>query len=58
MTADYATAIRSIEAIPEGSVKVYTLDGRLIREALNGSEAIKSLKKGVYIINNKKVVIK
>ena len=58
VTADYATAIRSIEAIPEGSVKVYTLDGRLIREALNGSEAIKSLKKGVYIINNKKVVVK
>ena len=58
VTADYATAIRSIEAIPEGSVKVYSLDGRLIREALNGSEAIKSLKKGVYIINNKKVVIK
>ena len=58
VTADYATAIRSIEAIPEGSVKVYSLDGRLIREALDGSEAIKSLKKGVYIINNKKVVIK
>ena len=58
VTADYATAIRSIEAIPEGSVKVYSLDGRLIRQALNGSEAIKSLKKGVYIINNKKVVIK
>ena len=53
-----ATAIRSIEAIPEGSVKVYSLDGQLIREALDGSEAIKSLKKGVYIINNKKVVIK
>lgn len=58
VTADYATAIRSIEALPEGSVKVYSLDGRLIREALDGSEAIKSLKKGVYIINNKKVVIK
>lgn len=58
VTADYATAIRSIEAISEGSVKVYSLDGRLIREALDGSEAIKSLKKGVYIINNKKVVIK
>lgn len=58
VTADYATAIRSIEAIPEGSVKVYSLDGRLIREALDGSEAIKSLKKGVYIINHKKVVIK
>ena len=58
VTADYATAIRSIEAPEEGTVKVYSLDGRLIREALDGSEAIKSLKKGVYIINNKKVVIK
>lgn len=58
VTADYATAIRSIEAPEAGSVKVYSLDGRLIRQALNGSEAIKSLKKGVYIINNKKVVIK
>ncbi len=58
VTADYATAIRSIEAPEAGSVKVYSLDGRLIREALNGSEAIKSLKKGVYIINNKKVVVK
>ena len=58
VTADYATAIRSIEAPEAGSVKVYSLDGRLIREALDGSEAIKSLKKGVYIINNKKVVIK
>ena len=58
VTADYATAIRSIEAPEEGTVKVYSLDGRLIREALDGSEAIKSLKKGVYIINHKKVVIK
>lgn len=58
VTVDYATAIRSIEAPEAGSVKVYSLDGRLIREALDGSEAIKSLKKGVYIINNKKVVIK
>ena len=53
-----ASAIRSIEAPEAGSVKVYSLDGRLIREALDGSEAIKSLKKGVYIINNKKVVVK
>ncbi len=58
VTADYATAIRSIEAPEEGNVKVYSLDGRLIREALDGSKAIKSLKKGVYIINHKKVVVK
>lgn len=52
------TGIRSIEAPEAGNVKVYSLDGRLILQAPNGSEAIKLLKKGVYIINNKKVVIK
>jgi alpha-amylase len=52
------TGIRSIEAPEGGNVKVYSLDGRLILQAPNGSEAIKLLKKGVYIINNKKVVIK
>lgn len=58
VTDSYATGIRSIEAPEAGDVKVYSLDGRLILQAPNGSEAIKLLKKGVYIINNKKVVIK
>ena len=58
VTDSYATGIRSIEAAEGGNVKVYSLDGRLILQAPNGSEAIKLLKKGVYIINNKKVAIK
>lgn len=52
------TGIRSIEAPEGGNVKVYSLDGRLILQAPNGSEAIKLLKKGVYIINKRKVVIR
>ena len=52
------TGIHSIEAPEAGDVKVYSLDGRLVLHAPNGSEAIKLLKKGVYIINNKKVAIK
>ena len=52
------TGIRSIEAAEGGNVKVYSLDGRLILQAPNGSEAIKLLKKGVYIINKRKVVIR
>jgi alpha-amylase len=39
-------------------VKVYTLDGRLIRSVQNGTDAINGLKKGVYIVNGKKVVVK
>ena len=52
------TGIHSIEAPEAGDVKVYSLDGRLVLHAPNGSEAIKLLKKGVYIINKRKVVIR
>ena len=60
VTSTYATGIRQV--IIENSecreVKVYTLDGRLIRSAQNGTDAINGLKKGVYIVNGKKVVVK
>lgn len=39
-------------------VKVYTLDGRLVRTAKNGSEALNGLEKGIYIINGKKFISK
>ena len=52
------TAIRHITVQTDGEVKVFTLDGRLIRTAKNGQEALISLPKGIYIINNKKFVIK
>ena len=53
-----ATAIRNIIVQTDGEVKVYTLDGRLIRTAKNSEEALSGLPKGIYIINNKKFVIK
>ena len=53
------TAIRSIKTQTEnGETKVYTLDGRLVRTAKNSQEAFIGLPKGIYIINNKKFVIK
>lgn len=52
------TAIRSITTETDGETKVYTLDGRLIRTAKNSEEALSGLPKGIYIINNKKFVIK
>jgi alpha-amylase len=39
-------------------IKVYSIDGRFIRSAQNGSDAISGLKKGIYIINNRKVIVK
>lgn len=53
-----ATAIKTAKIATEGDIKVYTLDGRLVRSAKNGSEALDGLSKGVYIINNKKVIIR
>ena len=52
------TAIRSITAQTNGETKVYTLDGRLIRTAKNIQEALSGLPKGIYIINNKKFILK
>lgn len=53
-----ATAIRNITAQTDGETKVYTLDGRLIRTAPSIQEALNGLPKGIYIINNKKFVIR
>ena len=53
------TAIRSIETGTAGNpVKVYSLDGRLLRTVKTAREAISGLPKGVYIINGKKFVLK
>ena len=60
VTSNYATGIREsrIENSEFREVKVYTLDGRLLRTTKDASEALEGLSKGVYIINNKKVVIR
>ncbi len=53
------TGIRTIK--PEQtdrSFKVYSLDGRLLRKADSKHEAISGLPKGIYIINNQKVILR
>ena len=53
------TAIRSITTQTEdGEIKVYTLNGHLIRTAKSSEEALNGLPKGIYIINNKKFILK
>jgi hypothetical protein len=58
VTDSYATGIRNVLRSQEEDMKVYSLDGRLLRTAKNGSDALNGLNKGVYIINGKKVIIK
>ena len=48
------TAIQKISVSSELSTKVYTLDGRLVRTDGN----LNGLPKGVYIVGNKKFVLK
>ncbi len=52
------TGINNIETDPKGLIKVFTLDGRLVRSVKNSSEALNELPKGVYIVNNKKFISK
>lgn len=52
------TAIRDIHTTKEGVVKVYSLDGRLLRTVKDSREATSGLPKGIYIINNRKFVLK
>jgi alpha-amylase len=52
------TGIRDVKLDQEADMKVYTLDGRLLRTAKNGSDALNGLNKGVYIVNGKKVIVR
>lgn len=55
VSASIATAIESINAEAGKTYTVYTLDGKLIGKDIN---SLSKLKKGVYVINNKKVEVK
>ena len=55
---DNYTGIRAVNADVEESTKVYTLDGRLVRTAPKGSDALSGLAKGIYIVNKKKFILK
>ena len=52
------TGIRTVNADEQKLMKVYTLDGQLVRTVKNGSGALSGLAKGVYIVNKKKFIVK
>lgn len=52
------TGIHAVKADEQESTKVYTLDGRLVRTAPKGSDALSGLAKGIYIVNKKKFILK
>lgn len=56
--AELSTAIKAIVSADASTVDVYSADGILIKHGVKASDAAKGLKKGVYIIGKKKVLVK
>ena len=52
------TGIDEVAKIYFETGDVYSIDGQLVRKSEMAGEAMKNLKKGIYIINGKKVVVK
>ena len=53
------TAIHSLAAeTADSDLNVYGLDGRLLRTAKSAKEALNGLPKGIYVVGNKKFVLK
>ena len=50
--------LASEEPTAERPLKVYSLSGQLVRSALDRSGALRGLSPGIYIVGNRKVVIK
>lgn len=59
LTNENPVGIDEVEVTPQaGKVNVYTLAGQLLQEGVSRSEALKSLPAGIYVIGNKKVIIR
>jgi hypothetical protein len=52
------TGITEMTATRNNKVNVYTLAGQLLQKGVNRSEAVKNLPAGIYVIGNKKVIVK
>lgn len=55
LTGDGTTGISQIEN-GEAIVNVYTIDGIIVRKQVKESQALNGLKKGIYIVNGKKII--
>lgn len=52
------TGIAEVSSKSDAKVNVYTLAGQLLQKGVNKAEAVKTLPAGIYVIGNKKVVVK
>ncbi|MDE6381167.1 MAG: carbohydrate binding domain-containing protein [Muribaculaceae bacterium] len=52
------TSVSEIGINPETIVNVYSTDGTVVKSNVNAAEAVIGLDKGIYLIGNRKVVVK
>ena len=52
------SGIAEVSSASDTKVNVYTLAGQLVQKGVNKSEAVKALPAGVYVIGNKKVIVR
>lgn len=53
-----ATAITKLSTVKDALVDVYTLSGAQVKSQVTASDATARLAKGIYIVNQKKIVVK
>ena len=58
LTTEGALGIKQVAGSNDALVNVYTVDGKLIKRNIKKADALKSLKKGIYIVGKKKVAVK
>ncbi len=58
LTTEGALGIKQIAGSNDALVNVYTIDGKLLKRNIKATDALKNLKKGIYIVGKKKVSVK
>lgn len=59
VTADYSDGVQAVKTVDENApVNVYTVDGRLVKQNVLPGEAVNGLDRGLYIVGNKKVIVR
>lgn len=58
--SDVPTAIKNISSVVNGTdkVDVYSINGVRVKTAVSAENAVQNLAKGIYVVGNKKVVVK
>lgn len=54
---DGETSINEINKADDEYTNVYSIDGRIIKSQVKIKDAVKGLEKGIYVINQKKVIV-